>query len=189
MIHQLLAFFRDELNAYFRQKLSIDEDTIAFLDGENYDPLNFELGKITPLVVNLAEERTLRPADRYNYTQANGVREAGFPLIPLHVYMLFVGKFKDYLEGAKRISLLLQYFQKRPIFTSQSHPGLEGDGIYKLQAELHTLSFQEQNELWGSLKVAYHPSLLYKLSVLILEDATPSIPGEVGNIDNRIDQR
>lgn len=189
MIHHLLTFFRDDINTYFKQKLSIDESTIEFLDGENSDPLDFKLGKITPLIVNLKEERTLRPPDRYFQLQSNGTKEAGNPFLPMHIFLLFVGRFKDYLEGMKRISVLLQYFQARPLFTSQSYPALAGSGIEKLHAELYSLSFQEQNELWGSLKVAYHPSLLYKISPIILQETNVSIGSEVSELQKDINQQ
>ena len=188
MIHSFLTFIKDDLNVFFRQKLFIDEDTVEFIDGENNDPLEFKLGKITPLIVNLREERILRSADRFLHLQENGAKEASVPIIPIHVYLLFVSRFKDYLEGMKRLTLLLQYFQTHPTFTPQLSPGLEGEDIRKVNTELYSLSFQEQNELWASLKMAYHPSLLYKFSILILQDSTPTLNPEVGSLSQNLNQ-
>ena len=64
---------------------------------------------------------------------------------------------------------VLQFFQSYRVFDQDSAPGLS-DKIEKLTVELLTLPFSEQNHLWGVLRAAYHPSLLYKLRMVVFSD-------------------
>ena len=45
--------------------------------------------------------------------------------------------------------------------------------------ELTTLPFAEQNEVWSALRTTYHPSVLYKVKMVVFKDeetvATPVI--------------
>ena len=48
---------------------------------------------------------------------------------------------------------------------------------YKLVMELITLPFSEQNEVWSSLRVPYHPSVLYKAKMIVYRiDPKPDLP-------------
>ncbi|HET7713657.1 MAG TPA: Pvc16 family protein, partial [Patescibacteria group bacterium] len=40
----------------------------------------------------------------------------------------------------------------------------------QLIIELVTLSFSEQNEIWGALRVAYQPSALYRVKMVVFYD-------------------
>ncbi|MEM7512817.1 MAG: DUF4255 domain-containing protein [Bacteroidota bacterium] len=188
MIHHLFTFLRDELNAYFNRRLSVSVNTMAFHDGENDDPLGFELDKITPFLINIQEEKVLRPADRYSRKDNSGKKSFNPPFIPIHVYILFISRFKNYEEGLKRISMVMQFFQSRPSIGKQEYPSLP-DSLYKITPELVTLSFQQQNELWSSLKTAYHPSLLYKMSLMVIEEETSMISSKVGQLDRNLRQQ
>jgi hypothetical protein len=36
-----------------------------------------------------------------------------------------------------------------------------------------SLNFQQQNEVWGALKITLHPALLYKIKLITLRDPQP----------------
>jgi hypothetical protein len=44
------------------------------------------------------------------------------------------------------------------------------ENIEQLMIELITLPFSAQNEVWSALRVAYHPSLLYKIKMIVFQD-------------------
>lgn len=188
MFHQVFDFVKNELNTYFNLKLDINTDTLTYLDGSNNDPLEFELDKITPLLVNIEEERRMRQADRYQTQSENGKPLAIMPPVPLKLHVLFIARFKDYREGLKRLSLLVQFFQKRPVFTPQSYPSLGPTGMDKLTSELITMSFQQQNELWGALKSPYQPSILYKLGITLLEEKSTAFDAEITDLQTNVIQ-
>ena len=65
---------------------------------------------------------------------------------------------------------MLGFFQAHPVFDGRSAPALDPD-IDRLTVELHTLPMSEQNDLWGSLRLAYHPSLLFKVRMIAVRDS------------------
>ena len=60
------------------------------------------------------------------------------PPIHLNLYVLFVARFKDYLQSLRYLSLVLRFFQKHRVLDHESAPTLS-DRIEKLTMELLTL--------------------------------------------------
>jgi hypothetical protein len=60
--------------------------------------------------------------------------------------------------------------------------------IEKLQIELVTLPFGEQAEIWNGLRAAYHPSILYRVRMIRVEDSTPPPGQEITEIDTVVTQ-
>ncbi len=174
MIGEVLLFLKGQLNEYLNASsgwstADAGEDKVVLLDGEALDPISFKLGAISALLVNLEEEKTLRPADRYQRTLADGSKLQVQPEIRLHLYVLFVARFKQYEQGLRYLSLIIRYFQNHRVLDQQNAPAL-ADGIEKLVLELVTLPFSEQNEIWNALRTTYHPSVLYKVSLIAFRD-------------------
>lgn len=68
--------------------------------------------------------------------------------------------------------MVMQFFQANPVFDSLTSPNLDAK-IEKLLVKMHSLSFEQLNHLWGVLGGKYMPSVLYKVTqVVIDEDAT-----------------
>lgn len=175
MIHDVLIFLRQLLNAYLQTQAggSLDdsgEDKVVFLDGEQMDPVAFKLGAVSVLLMNMQEESTLRAPDLYSRVLPNGARLHVQPEIKLNLYVLFVARFKQYEDALRYLSLIIHYFQGHRVLTQQNAPGLSDD-IEQLIMELHTLSFAEQNEVWNALRTTYHPSVLYKVKMVVFRDA------------------
>jgi hypothetical protein len=182
MIHDVLIFLRKHLNAYLQtQAGSLDdsgEDKVVFLDGEQMDPATFKLGAVSVLLINIQEENTLRAPDLYSRVFPDGVRRQVQPEIKMHLYVLFVARFKQYEDALRYLSLIIHYFQRHRVLTQENTPDLSDD-IEQLIMELHTLSFAEQNEVWNALRTTYHPSVLYKVKMVVFRDdegvETPAI--------------
>ncbi|HEX8279216.1 MAG TPA: DUF4255 domain-containing protein [Segetibacter sp.] len=169
MFNEVLVILRDKLNGYFRLKADVVEDKVAFLDGTKTDPIAFPLNNVVPLLINIEEEKALRPPNRFEGLIRNGIKTAINPNININLLVLFVSRFSDYEQSLKFLSLIVKFFQRNPVFDQQNTPELSLE-IQKLKIELITLPVSQQNELWSSLRTTYLPSVLYKISMLVFQD-------------------
>ncbi len=172
MISDALVFLKDRLNQELTPSLGADvpqEEQVVFLDGQNMEPLSFKLGAVSTLLINLEEENTLRTADPYQRVLTNGRVQKIQPDIRLNLYVLFVAHYKQYEDSLKYLSLIIRYFQNHRVFEHHNTPELSAT-IEKLILELITLPFSEQNEVWNALRATYHPSVLYKVKMLVYQD-------------------
>lgn len=183
MISEALVFLKNRLNTHLNAGLNPDEsyeDQVVFLDGQNMEPLTFKLGAVSVLLINIEEENTLRPPDLYKRTATNGSQHNVHPEIRLNLYVLFVAHFKQYEESLRYLSLIIRYFQKHRLIDHHTAPELSAN-IDKLIMELITLPFSEQNEVWNALRVTYHPSVLYKVKMIVFQDEGLAVPAEAGD--------
>ena len=169
MIHDVLNFLRDQLNIYFKIKADITEDRVQFIDGTRMDPISFPADTVTPMLMNVEEERTLRPPDLYAGLHENGAKKQVFPEIRLNLFVLFISKFNDYEQSMKFLSLIIQFFQSNRLFDHHSAPTLHKD-IEKLIMELITMPFAEQDSIWNALRTTHMPSVLYKVKMIVFKD-------------------
>ena len=183
MISDTLVFLKNQLNTYLKSISGIKpdeswEDKVVFLDGEKMDPVSFKLGAVTVLLVNLERENTLRAADPYTRTLVDGSLQKVRPEIRLNLYVLFVARFKQYEQGLSYLSAIIKYFQSHQLLNQQNAPELD-ESIEQLSIELITLPFSEQNEVWSALRTTYHPSVLYKVKMLVFRDEEAGAVSEV----------
>jgi hypothetical protein len=174
MIHDVLLFLRKHLNAYLRTQAGGNledsgEDKVVFLDGEQMDPVSFKLGAVSVLLINMQEDSTLRAPDLYSRVLPNGARQQVQPEIKMNLYVLFVARFKQYEDALRYLSLIVHYFQSHRVLNHQNAPELSDD-VEQLIIELNTLSFAEQNEVWSALRTTYHPSVLYRVKMVVFRD-------------------
>lgn len=170
MINDVLVMLKDKLNAYCRLKTGSAEDKVVFPDGSNLDPAKFPNNSIVPMLVNFEEEKTIRSANRFQGVVRNGIKTEGNPSIPLNLIVLFVVKFTDYEQTMKFLSLIIKFFQSNRVHDQYNTPALNPE-IGTLTMELLALPINQQNELWSSLRAAYQPSVLYKISMLTFHDS------------------
>jgi len=174
MLDQVLVFLKNHLNRQLNPGVGLtdadsQEETVVFIDGEKMDPINFKLGTVSALLINVEEENSLRPLDPYQSISSSGETRAVNPEVRLNLFVLFVARFKQYELGLRYLSDIIQHFQGHRIFDHHNAPEL-GDDIDKLVLELVTLPFAEQNELWNALRTTYHPSVLYKVKMVVFRD-------------------
>ena len=174
MINEVLVFLRDHLNTSLSVRSGLTpeqsvEDKVVFVDGEKMDPITFKLGAVTELLVNIEEENTLRPADLYTAVSSDGTRRKVEPEIRMNLFVLFVARFKKYEDGLSSLSQIIQHFQNNRVLNHDNAPELS-DRIDRLILELITLPFSEQNEMWNALRTTYHPSVLYKVKMVVFRD-------------------
>ena len=172
MLSQSLVFLKDQLNHHLnigRDPDEVQEASVVFIKDQNSESITFKQGAVTILLINLEEENTLRPPNQYAQISPNGERQNINPEIRLVLYVLFVAHFKEYDESLECLSRIIRYFQKNRVMTQGKFPELS-ENIDKLVFELITLPFSEQNEVWSALRAAYHPSVIYKVRMVVFHD-------------------
>ena len=171
MLNDVLVFLKNNLNSYLRSggtHTDAQEDQVTFLSGQSIDSLGFKANSISIVMINLEQEKVLRSPDLYSRSLSNGTSQRVQPEIRLNLYVLFVANYQQYEDALRTLSAIIKYFQNHRTFGHQDSPQLS-ENIEKLVIELVTLSFAEQNEVWGSLRLPYHPSVLYKVKMVVFE--------------------
>ena len=177
-----MSFLAEQLNDHIRLRTGSTTDMVAFLETGPAESYQFPLNVVTPLLINVQEDRTNRMV-----MDTRGLGRT--PEIDLNLMVLFVCKFNNYQQGLSFLSLVVQFFQATPVFDRQQYPslgvpdaGAKGQMpplIQKLAVELNTMPFAEQNEVWNALRTAYLPSVLYKVRMLCYKDREALLPAPV----------
>ena len=182
MIDVSLKFIAAELNSYLNTKLSLDvaskdpvvPGNVARLnDGNDNQDLQ---EKIILSLVNIEEERMLKSPEKY--VRADDQLQQRNPKVHLNLYCLFAANKSKYNEALLFLSFVIRFFQYRSVFTHESSPSLDKN-IDKLIFDLCTLNFEQINHLWGTLGGKYLPSVLYKMRMIIIDEAFTEAEGEL----------
>ena len=175
MFDEVFVLIKNKLNSFFNSYIENNgggngfQEYVTFLEGEKIDPLVIPVNKVTPILVNIEEEKVLRMADRYEGSLRNGKRTDINPSIRVNMLILFVSKVSNYEQSLKFLSLIIKCFQNTPVFNHENTPTLNPE-IERLRMELITLPINQQNELWNALRTNYHPSVVYKVNLLVFHD-------------------
>ncbi|MCP4121851.1 MAG: DUF4255 domain-containing protein [Bacteroidetes bacterium] len=170
MIDKVLEALQVELSNYLAivaglEEAAIDKIKISHLFNSGGEAIPSEIG-IT--LVNIEEDRVNKANDPY-IKNSTGLHKVN-PEIKLNVFVLFSANFVDnYDEALKFISYIIRFFQSKHVFTSSNTPRLD-PSIEKIIAELHPMSFEQQNYLWGMIGGKYLPSVMYKLKMLVIQE-------------------
>jgi hypothetical protein len=172
----VLVHLRKQLDGYLHAQLAEPgddpaADKVVFLDGDKMDPISFQEGAVSELLINIEEERQLRAADPYAGLQ-DGRLQRKQPDLRLVLHVLFVARFKQYDIAWDHLAKIIEYLQTNPTFERDAYPDLPA-GVDKLTFELVTQSFTEQNDVWNALRTTYHPSALYRVRLVVLHDVKP----------------
>ena len=129
MIGEVLVFLKDHLNDTLNAASDWTsgesrEDKVVFVDGEKMDPIVFKLGAVSALLINVEEDNTLRAADQYAAVSADGAAFKVQPEIRINLFVLFVARFKQYEQGLKYLSQIIQHFQSHRVFDHHTAPEL-----------------------------------------------------------------
>ncbi|KAA2239275.1 DUF4255 domain-containing protein [Chitinophaga agrisoli] len=182
MIRTSLKFIKKELETYI-------------VDREQ-DPLNYNIGNVVDLKPVVKANGELNVTDSTHVTiMMAGVeeerRESKRPVfvpapdkkilrlnppVELDLLILFIAHNSDYETALRDLSNVASFFQANPVFDEQRFPGLNEFAtepinkpwqlVERLTFKLLSLSFEQQNNLWGMLGGKYIPSLVYKMNML-----------------------
>jgi hypothetical protein len=171
MIGDVLVLLKNRLNSHFRTLVSgssgYGEDKVFFVDGSvKTDQNPFKLEAVSVVLFNIEQDKAFRQAEPYTRISADGISKKTQPDIAFNLYILFATRFTSYEQGLHHLSLIIQYFQSHNRLDHENTPELT-DTIDHLLVELFSMTVSQQNELWGSLRTGYLPSVVYKVRAVI----------------------
>ena len=183
MIGAALTYLRDKVNSHLQDgETDSGQPLVVFVEGDKIDPLNIQSGRVNILVVNVEEERELRGANPYYDERSQRIN----PDIPLTISALFIARFNDYPTSWNYLTDIIRFFQSHPVLEradNQAHSTNNmPEGIESLRCEMVSLNFQQQNEVWGALRITQHPALLYKIKLVTLRDPHPQSSEKTKNV-------
>lgn len=183
MIDKALLFLKEEINNYLKLKTGINNKIVLSGVVDDTGSVAIDTDTVGLSLINIEEERALK----HQMQESNSAGNSN-PEIKINLYILFSANFTTYTESLKFISHIITFFQGRNVFNKKNYPQLN-DGIEKLIVDLHTLSLDEQNQLWSSLGSKYMPSVLYKVKTLFVKEEmvneiSPAITTIIENFSN-----
>ncbi len=198
MIHDAVDFIKTVLNEYLSAKTAVSSSTGAG-GGSNgapvvqypkidADPPSFHSSALNLLLVNIQEEKSLRPPDPYAQVSREGIVNQVSPPIHLQVHLMVAAKSQSYSTALMYLSHAIQFFQAHPVF-NRHHSPVFPSNIEKLTLEFTSLNDTQKNEIWSSLKTAYLPSVFYKMGMLVYQEDIPSMEGEIKTTQVSIQQQ
>ena len=120
-------------------------------------------------LVNVEEERVTKSQQAFVSSSQGQIAHVN-PELKLNLYILLAANFTNYKTGLEFLSGAIRFFQSKNVFTAQNTPSID-PAIQKLIVELYSLSFEQQNHLWGSLGAKYLPSVMYKVRMISIQEA------------------
>jgi hypothetical protein len=189
MIRTALEFLSEELKTYivkkepsmFRNEIAVLPSSLMKTDGTFAVGSQGESFKIIMTLVNLEEDRI---ADSQSYFQkVNDKVQFINPPVNLNAFVLFSALGDNYLSDLRLLSYIVSFFQAYPVFDEESFPQLNNkvepgktwQKIGKLIVSLHTLTMEQQNNMWASVGAKYMPSVVYKIRTISFTDAEPDM--------------
>lgn len=187
MINELLEFIKKRLDLYLTNGSST-EQPISFMQEEPTDAVKFPAQKIVPVLIQVEEDKAFLPADRHLHVNKNGLKFTSNPSIAINLILVFVSNYTNYLEGTRRLSQIIHYFQANAFFNKEKHPDLPAS-IPDVKIELHPLTLGAQNEMWSMLRAPYRPSAAYKVKLLLVETPEPTeLPETIREVEATLTQ-
>ena len=174
MIHQAIQYVVTELNSYLNLRspsLAPDRVVLGNLFDINGNPNADALDKVVLSVVNLQQDPVYHSVDLYE-KRADGKSERVRPEVKVNLFVLFIANIGDYDESLKALEHVISFFQANHVFDYATIPVLaENKG--RLVFELYSMTFEQQNHLWGALGAKYQPSVMYKVGLVGIRDRRP----------------
>jgi hypothetical protein len=169
VINVLIAHVVTELNAYVKLRSGVADRVVAgtlmTVEAKANPQLN---DKVAAVVVNVEEDRVYKSVETIT-KKPDGTGQVGRPEIRLKLYLLFAANLNVYNEALKALGYVVTFFQHRDIFEYASIAALSGV-TGRMVFELHSLTFEQQNHLWGAMGAKYLPSVLYKVGVVTIRE-------------------
>lgn len=110
------------------------------------------------------------------------------PPVFLNLVVIFCTNYNEYGDGLIKISDVAKFFQSNKQFKFSNSPVEENDSFMltskekvelEMTIDMMTLSIEQVNHLWGTLKSRVLPFLVYKVRVVKLETEQKLQEGEI----------
>jgi Pvc16 N-terminal domain len=175
MIYDTLNFLRQQLEAFITEGRKSAEPLILLGSPwcSNDTQKNAAAFLNTMSLINLEEETFYKSQTPTLSQKQDGHLYRRNPDLKLNLYVLISAYHKNYEDGLKFLSRVVTFFQGNTVFNRQQRTEMKvlPECIEKLMIELYTATFEQQNQIWGSLSMGYVPSVIYKIRMLVLDTA------------------
>jgi len=175
MIYETLQILKEQLD-----KFLIDEglgkivvlENIALWESGSNDSTKVD-DKVVLTLLKMEEETTLRNIP--NFKIRNGKTEYKNPPVHLNLYLLISANCDTYDKSLRSISKVIQFFQGKKIFTSantiynRTNVAFDVLNYFKFVLEIFTPSFEQLNNVWGTLGGRQLPAVIYRIQLIKLE--------------------
>lgn len=154
----------------------VELDNIGMLEPSGTNSLT---NSIVITLVNVEEEKGLKNSPFSHKFDNKAVYKN--PTVFLNLLVLFTCNYAavGYPDALRRLSYIIKFMQSKNAFSYASSPvATEADlndpeiANMRITAEIVTLSFEQINDLWGSLGGRQVPFVMYKIRVVSLTDRT-----------------
>ena len=186
MIGSALLLLRQELTAYLITQgdpATVIIDNIGLFETEKGAELD---ESIIITLVNIEEESSFKNGKSFMKWPDGKARYENRPVF-LNLYLLFSANYSGgvppnngYVQALKRLSLVIEFFQGKNIFTPATSPvplppelsDLSNPDVasLKISMEMYTLTFEQINHLWGSLGGRQIPFAMYKARMVAITE-------------------
>ena len=191
MIHPVLKFLAEQLNAYIRDQNRTDTDitdpvvilqNISKLDDDSIKATSNN--KILISLVNISEETSMKNNPDYTSVKNNLTTYKNQP-VNLNLYIMITSYMTNYEYGLIYLSLVLTFFQGKFSFNLKNSTteveGLPDD--FHIILDLFNLGFEQLNYVWSTFGGKQHPFVCYKVRLLKMErESTSEISGVISEI-------
>lgn len=120
-------------------------------------------------LVNIQEETTLKNSPHYRLENGHTVYQN--PPVCLNLFVLFsVLHSEQYDTALKRLARVVEFFQWKKEFSFTTTPGpntISKD--VRILPDLYTLTFDQLNQLWGTLGGKQVPFVMYRTRLVALD--------------------
>lgn len=175
MIYETLQILKEQLENYFSEiglgKIIVLEN-IALWESGSDDATRIN-DKVVVSLLKLEEEITLKNVPHYKL--ADTKTEYKNPPVHLNLYLLVAANCDTYDKSLRSISKVIEFFQGKKVFTSgntvynRNNVSFDVLDYFKFILEIYTPTFEELNNIWGTLGGRQMPSVIYKVQLIQIE--------------------
>ncbi|BCL33724.1 DUF4255 domain-containing protein [Nostoc sp. MS1] len=147
------------------QIVLIDNIGMAEELGGSNNQLN---GHVVMSLVNLQEESTMKNGSHYRMDNGRTIYQN--PPVNLNLFILFSSLHNQYETALRLLSRVVEFFQSQQEISFTSTPGNGSISRHvRLIPDLYSLSFEQLNQLWGSLGGKQVPFVMYRARLIAIE--------------------
>ncbi|MDD2936951.1 MAG: DUF4255 domain-containing protein [Proteiniphilum sp.] len=170
-----MHILKEQLDSYFRDiglNRTTELQNIALWESGNDEESRLN-EKLVVTLLRLEEEATLKNSPHVKVNENKS--EYRNPPLHLNLYLLIAANFKNYDTSLISISKVIEFFQGKKVFTS-SNTVYNRDNVafeilddFRFILEIYSPSFEELNNIWGTLGGRQMPSVIYKVQLIQIE--------------------
>lgn len=195
MLKHALEFLADELNTYLQRRdpanfMQAKPAVVSNLmkpDGsfavESAGGQGNDKFSIALTLVNLEEDRVAE--SQWFYRKQGDKQQVVEPPLNLNLLVLFAVVADKYPTALLLLGHVLEFFQANPVFDESLHPHLNSKAnpdepwrhIRRMVVNMHSMTLEQQNNLWAALGAKYLPSAVYRIRTLTYIDVQPRREG------------